>query len=319
MYTPYDENANNAMTQQFDEEPREKSNLGAKIAVGAAAGVTLGVGGAFAANAMMNEEGDTHIEPNLPPVEENIGPAAEETAAPEPAPAAAPKHTSHAPEAPHEVEDLLGAEIIEEGYDADGNAYAVVEQNDTIYGVVDTDGDGMYDTAIYDANGDGNISSNEAFDISKQHLAVNTPAEEPIVEPSYDPTVEVANIEGEDVYFIDQESDGIYDYMAADLNHNGEIEENEIVDITEYAVTSQDIRDIQNESEVYVTEPDYVAYDDAKANEEVILNEDSDVADNETALEEPVMDEAIMDDSLDIDNIADDDLALADDLGTDMI
>lgn len=317
MYTPYDENATNAMTQQFDEEPREKSNLGAKIAVGAAAGVTLGVGGAFAANAMMNEEGDTPIDTDLPPVPDNIGPAAEETPAPEPASAPAPKHTAPAPEAPQEVEDLLGAEIIEEGYDADGNAYAVVEQNDTIYGVVDTDGDGMYDTAIYDANGDGQITNNEAFDISKQHIAVNTPAEQPIEEPVYDPTVEVANIEGEDVYFIDKESDGLYDYMAADLNHNGEIEEDEIVDITEYAVTSQDIRDIQSESEVYVSEPDYVAYDDAKATEEVALSEESDLADNEVALEEPVMDETMIDDN--IDNIADDDLALADDLGTDLI
>ncbi|MDE7136105.1 MAG: hypothetical protein K2N91_05690, partial [Muribaculaceae bacterium] len=88
----------------------------------------------------------------------------------------------------NETPQLEGANVIESGYTDTGEAYAVVEKDGEVYGVVDTDNDNIYDTALHDANNDGHIDSNEYYDIADQELIVKSADTAPadLAEPEYE-------------------------------------------------------------------------------------------------------------------------------------
>ncbi len=49
------------------------------------------------------------------------------------------------------------------------------------------------------------------------------------------------NIDGHESYFIDQDGDGNFDVLISDLNDNGEIDEGEMVDISDTGLTMQEV------------------------------------------------------------------------------
>ena len=214
-YNEYDE-----MTQPNTEITREeeaKSHLLAKIAAASAVGIALGAGGALAANTLLNQENENGDTPILPEVPDHIDPVAE---TPKPETPQKEEKPDHHEAAHHEVPDLINAQVIETGVDEYGNHYAIVFKNGSYYGLLDTDGDGMYDTAIYDANHDGKVTSAEEFDISKQHLAYNeTEVVPPLDINTAADTYIGYNEDGMHVMFVDQDGDGIYDYAIVDIDN----------------------------------------------------------------------------------------------------
>lgn len=222
---------------EADREDNYKSRLMAKIAAASAVGVVVGAGGALAANALINNTNDNGDSIILPEVDEQIDAVvtAEEVA---PAPQPAPKPEVHAPEVIDDVPDLLGAQIIEMGIDENGQHYAIVCKDGVYYGLLDTDGDGTYDIALYDANGDGNVSEAEVFDISKQHLAYETPEETPddtlILDLSTAADTYVGySDDGTHVMFVDQNGDGIYDFAIVDVDNTNTFDPFYSIDISD--------------------------------------------------------------------------------------
>lgn len=110
-------------------------------------------------------------------------------------------------------------------------------------------------------------------------VEVEPEVEEPVVEEpvaEVDPEVEIlgvvhdeelgtvgaVTVDGEEVLLIDVDTDGTFDAMVADANHDGEISDNEIVDITEENLSVADVAAAAGvEDPTYASyegEPDYV-------------------------------------------------------------
>lgn len=53
-------------------------------------------------------------------------------------------------------------------------------------------------------------------------------------------------IDNQEVIFIDIDNDLTFDYMASDLNHNGEVDQNELVDIQDQNITVNDLGGLNN-------------------------------------------------------------------------
>lgn len=75
-------------------------------------------------------------------------------------------------------------------------------------------------------------------------------------------TVGAVTVDGEEVLLIDVDTDGTFDALVADANHDGEISDNEIVDITEENLSVADVAAAAGvEDPTYASyegEPDYV-------------------------------------------------------------
>ncbi|MBR7168901.1 MAG: hypothetical protein IKD17_00515, partial [Alistipes sp.] len=75
-------------------------------------------------------------------------------------------------------------------------------------------------------------------------------------------TVGTVMVDGEEVLLIDVDTDGTFDALVADANHDGEISDNEIVDITEENLSVADVAAAAGvEDPTYASyegEPDYV-------------------------------------------------------------
>lgn len=113
----------------------------------------------------------------------------------------------------NETPHLEGANVIESGYTDTGEAYAVVEKDGEVYGVVDTDNDNIYDTALHDANNDGHIDSNEYYDIADQELIVKSADVDTadLAEPEYE-------LADDEYAYVDEVA--AYDEASSDYDMN---------------------------------------------------------------------------------------------------
>lgn len=127
---------------------------------------------------------------------------------------------------------LEGANIIETGVTDDGINYAVVEKDEQVYGVMDTDNDSIYDTALHDFDGNGRIDSDEYFDIADQELMVKADenvADNNLAEPEYEvePLIDDATFADDYADYAAEESyDDTETYLAeteADLDFNDDL------------------------------------------------------------------------------------------------
>ncbi len=128
----------------------------------------------------------------------------------------------------NETPQLEGANVIETGVTDSGDAYAVVEKDGEVYGVVDTDNDNIYDTAVHDADGNGRIDADEYYDIADQELIVkSTDAEQAeIAEPEYE-------LADDDYAYAYEEEMAVYDEEGTAAEY----------DMTEYDDTEADFTD----------------------------------------------------------------------------
>lgn len=147
-------------------------------------------------------------------------------------------------------------EILDVYTDEDGANFVTVAVDGEVASLIDVDGDQKFDYLAHDANGNGQIEENEIADISEMDMTMGdlgvAPtqtstsggglAQEPIVHHLDDGTTVVeTNIEGNEAYFVDIDGDQVLDYMAVDANQNGQIDDDELVEISDYNLTMSDI------------------------------------------------------------------------------
>lgn len=91
------------------------------------------------------------------------------------------------------------------------------------------------------------------------------------------------NIDGHESYFIDQDGDGNFDVLISDLNDNGEIDEGEMVDISDTGLTMQEVAantgmdiNVIGEEEEIINYYDVPGEDPAYVAEEIV-DEDLDI------------------------------------------
>lgn len=128
--------------------------------------------------------------------------------------------------------------------------------------LLDVDRDGVYDVAIEDRNGDGEVTDDECVDISGKHIAVADASlisggVTPVVDPNGQEGIvinseEEQEIEGQKVIFaegtvgghkaifMDINHDGVYDRALVDANGNGNLEDEEPINISSYNICVRD-------------------------------------------------------------------------------
>lgn len=122
---------------------------------------------------------------------------------------------------------------------------------------IDSDRDGKYDLVIVDANDNGDLDENdnvvdlneEGISISVQHTnLINVVDPDPNPEPEIGEPFETeingnkvvaaeVNLEGHKGYLIDVDRDGEYDAMVLDVNDDGQITADEMIDISDQHIT----------------------------------------------------------------------------------
>ena len=119
--------------------------------------------------------------------------------------------------------------------------------------LVDFNRDGIVDAIAMDLNANGHIDEEELVDVSQENFAMVTTNENPDPEPSgnvvsYETLtmddgsqmdMAVLNVEGQEVFVIDADRNGTADLIATDLNQNGQIESEEIADISQENIAMQ--------------------------------------------------------------------------------
>ena len=83
----------------------------------------------------------------------------------------------------------------------------------------------------------------------------------------YEANIGVVSVEGQDVVLIDVDEDQVFDFMATDTNSDGEITDDEIIDITDQNLTVDDLGGFTGpdpNANLYAStdEPDYINYND---------------------------------------------------------
>ena len=143
--------------------------------------------------------------------------------------------------------------------DAQGNTVnvAVMQQDGMQIVAADVDNDGVIDMVVADANGDGQISEDEVADVRDMNVLMaditGTPAA-PVEDPVTAPDMELlafervedekgnqmdmaaVSIEGEHALLVDADLDGQADVLIADLNGDGQITEDELVDLAQNGI-----------------------------------------------------------------------------------
>ena len=143
--------------------------------------------------------------------------------------------------------------------DIGGNgAHVKIDGED--YVLVDYDGDGKFDVAAGDLNGDGLISDDESADISDLDLKVSDLTDEPIHnnDDSGDENVVILGVvhdeetgangagvlvNNEFAVLVDVDGDERFDVLSSDDNGDGEISSNEISDISDLDLKVSDFED----------------------------------------------------------------------------
>lgn len=152
-------------------------------------------------------------------------------------------------------DDLKNARITDhQVLDLDDGTQAEVvtmEYNGTEVVVADLDRDGTIDLIGVDRDGDGHLSDNEIVDMrgsgqrldelpgyydgdDENHLSSAAQRQIVTLEDGSQIEVAMANVDGSDMYVADVDMDGKIDFAASDVNGNGEIDADEIVDLTDY-------------------------------------------------------------------------------------
>lgn len=177
-----------------------------------------------------------------------------------PIPATPSQHTSNShnagytPQQPQDDSELevLHSETItyDDGTQADVAIVSVGGQEAIL---MDFNQDGIVDTIAMDLNGNGELELEEIIDVTNENIAM-VPMNEPQTPESSTNVVSyethtmddgsqmdmaVLNVEGQEVYVIDADRNGTADFIAADLNQNGELELEEITDISQENIAMQ--------------------------------------------------------------------------------
>lgn len=142
--------------------------------------------------------------------------------------------------------------------------------------LMDKDHDGVFDVAMVDTNGDGQLQEDEMFDISDMHVTVSGAGAH--VQPAvYEPTTDdatvtileegTAEIEGRTVIvgagsvsghqavFVDVDADGKYDRAMVDVNDDGNFSDNESVDLRGEGISVQDRSLVDTNSNLAYEDP----------------------------------------------------------------
>lgn len=180
-----------------------------------------------------------------------------------PIPSAPSHHTSnnhnvgYTPQQPQDDSELevIHSETVtcEDGSLMDVSVVSVEGQEAIL---VDFNRDEIVDAIAIDLNENGQIDDEEMIDVSQGNFAMVTTNDNPGPEPSSNVVsyethtmddgsqmdMAVLNVEGQEVYVIDVDRNGTADLIAADLNQNGEIEFEEITDISQENIAMQPLQ-----------------------------------------------------------------------------
>lgn len=246
---------NNADNKSASKKDVKKSN-GIASKVGAAAvGVAAGTAGTlYAANAMTDNMPHEEMLKEVPEEEvSSPNASAEHTVTPKQS-ATSAKHTSA---------NEPAVEVVETGQvDVDGDgtldtvAHVRVDGQDML--LADIDHDGNADVAMADANGNGQLDEGELVDVSAHQIAmpgVEETGGATYTSQSYEDddvdvrilsvgqtdlnddglpeNAAVLDIEGNEVLMVDIDLDNTADALIADFNNDGQIQEDEIADISD--------------------------------------------------------------------------------------
>lgn len=270
---------------QVEQTAKAKKPLGeaAKVAAAAVGGAALGGGAAYAANSLNDQPEEPEAEVAPTPAPE---PAPEPAPAPkqEPKPEAKPEaKDEHKPETehtagPHDRENIRPVSHKESYQDSHDVKIDHVETRTDEVGDVHTvasgtvdghaavflgDEQGRISTVVVDENDNGKPDEREFFDLSEERLTVqdltghDTPAAPEVdvlaVHNNMDmngQTVDVAVVSVNDTpaLFIDTQQDGNVDLIAADRNSNGEIEHDEVADVSDSHIPMPTADDVAGHS-----------------------------------------------------------------------
>lgn len=124
---------------------------------------------------------------------------------------------------------------------------------------VDSDMDGKYDVVLIDSDDDGTLDDeDEAVDLNDEGISISVSNQDLVnAQPANqddEPSLEIgepeereigghqvvvakANIAGREGYVIDTDGDGTYDKLIVDINGNGQLDDGEMVDISDQNLT----------------------------------------------------------------------------------
>lgn len=246
---------NKAEVKSASKKENKKSNGMMGNVAAAAAGVAVGAAGTlYAANAMAADMPDEEMQDEAPT--EEVAPqnaSAEHTVTPKQS-ATSAKHTSA---------NEPAVEVVETGQvDVDGDgtldtvAHVRVDGQDML--LADIDHDGNADVAMADANGNGQLDEGELVDVSAHQIGMPGVEEaggamyasQSIEDDEVDVRIlsvgqtdlnddglpenaAVLDIEGNEVLMVDIDLDNTADALIADFNNDGQIQEDEIADISD--------------------------------------------------------------------------------------
>lgn len=162
--------------------------------------------------------------------------------------------TEHVTKVIHTDEYKIGEEKV---IDYNGQkvvaASAVHNGKDVI--LVDVNRDGVYDASIEDYNKNGQIDNDEVSDISDKGVTVHDKSliagfrvddsfqiyQESIVDIDGQNVIAAqASYQGKQAILVDADRDGLYDAAIVDVNNNKEIDDNEIIDISDRQIAVSD-------------------------------------------------------------------------------
>ena len=234
---------------------------------------------------------------------------------------------THADTTAHESQ----AEVISIVDDREGGHQYVTQLVDGHEAVmIDTDGDGILDTGVVDRNDNGEIDADEVEDISALGLTIDSVAQatgveitvtgtpdELLVEDEVLEEEEVISIvddregglqyvtqlvDGHDAVMVDTDGDGILDTGVVDRNDNGEIDADEVEDISALGLTIDSVAQATG-VEITVTgtpdallAEDEVLEEDVLEGEEVLLEEEGE----EVLVEDEILPEDDTDDIIEV-------------------
>lgn len=274
------------------EEKRNNDKTTAKAAAAAILGAALGVGGANAVQAATTEEPEAQPQPQQTqpqpeakpepkpepkPVEEEHH---EEEEHVEPVKVEQPEQHEPKPTPATDNDKSIIIHSVETGQDEDGNQYmlahATVNGNNA---VLLADENGHIQTAAIDMNGNGEVDENEIGNVSEANLYINgnsVEVHQPEVQVSAagdGPEVRVISVENDvdlngqtvdvaavtindqNVIFVDSDQNGEVNVMITDVNGNGEIEQDEMGDVSEHHIAMPTADDVMQPGVTEVSDP----------------------------------------------------------------
>ena len=179
-----------------------------------------------------------------------------------------PEHDDPKPTPAADNDESIIIHSVETGQDEDGNQYmlahATVNGNNA---VLLADENGHIQTAAIDINGNGEVEEGEIGNVSEANLYINgnsVEVHQPEVQVSAaenEPEVRVISVEndvdlnGQNVIFVDSDQNGEVNVMITDVNGNGEIEQDEMGDVSEHHIAMPTADDVMQPGVTEVSDP----------------------------------------------------------------